>query len=91
MNYCSGKGLTPNEQDLLKRLRTKKENDEAFEEKIETDMVRFASVDRKALSAKKRRNKEIEKKLEEYMKSLQDKRGGRRTRKKRSTISRKRA
>jgi hypothetical protein len=83
--------LTPNEQDLLKRLRTKKENDEAFEEKIETDMVRFASVDRKALSAKKRRNKEIEKKLEEYLKSLQDKKGGRRTRKKRSTTSRKRA
>jgi hypothetical protein len=83
--------LTPNEEDLLKRLRTKKENDKAFDEKMEADMLRFASVDRKALSEKKRRNKEIEKKLEEYLKSLQYKKGGRRTKKRRSTTSRKRA
>jgi hypothetical protein len=81
--------LTPNEEDLLKRLKTKKENDKAFEEQMETDMVRFALPDRKALSAKKRRNKEIEKKLEAYLKSLQDKKGGRRTKKIRYTRSRK--
>jgi hypothetical protein len=56
---------------------------------METDMVRHSLPDSKALNAKKRRNKKIEKKLEEYLKSLQDKKGGRRTKKIRSTRSRK--
>jgi hypothetical protein len=81
--------LTPNEEDLLKRLITKKENDITFDQEMETDMVRHSLPDSKALNAKKRRNKKIEKKLEEYLKSLQDKKGGRRTKKIRSTRSRK--
>jgi len=76
--------LTDNEKELLKTLKTSKEIAQELDEKIENDTARLSFPDRKALSAKKRRNKEIEKRLEEYLDSLKSNKGGRRTRKNRS-------
>ena len=75
--------LTDNEKELLKLIKTKEEIAQELDEKIERDTARLSLPDRKALKAKKSRNKKIEKDLEEYLKSLETKKGGRRTRKNR--------
>ena len=75
--------LTMNEEELLKMLKTKKEREKEFDEKMENDMSRLSFPDRKALTAKKRRNKKIEKDLEKYLEELKKKKGGRRTKKNR--------
>lgn len=77
--------LTMKEEELLKTLKTKKEMEKEFDEKMENDMSKLSFPDRKAFSAKKRRNKKIEKRLEEYLDSLKSKKGGRRTMKNRRT------